>query len=77
MSSNTIIKDFNIFKYASSSLLPGPVFLKIDKLRLQRVKKRFHNGIVVTITRRVHALDKTMLFHKITKSITGILCSTI
>ena len=41
------------------------------------MEKRFHYSIVVTIARRTHALNKTILLHQIPKGITGILGSPI
>jgi len=77
MSSNKIIENFNIFEYAPASLLSGLILLKINKLCLLGMGKRFHEDIVVTIPRRTHALKKTIFLHQFLKSITGISGSTI
>ena len=37
------------------------------------MEERFHQGVVIAIPRRTHALNETMLLHKLSKSITGIL----
>ena len=77
VSFNTIIKYFNIFKDTSASLLHCFVFLKINEIRLWCVGKRSHKGVVVTISWWTHALNRTVLFYKIHKSIVGILRSPI
>jgi hypothetical protein len=77
VSSDTVVKDFDVFKNTPSGLLPGLIFLEIDQLRFQRVEERFHQGIVITIARRAHTLNQTIPSQQVTKSITGILGSSI
>ena len=46
MVSNTIIKDFNIFKNDSSSLLSGTKTIMMQTFSFKRTKEAFHRRIV-------------------------------
>jgi hypothetical protein len=56
MPPDTIIKDFNIFEYALPGFCPGSVSFKINGFRFERMKERFHHGVIIAIARGAHAL---------------------
>ena len=68
MSSNTIIKDFNIFKYASLGLLSGLIFLKVEaqerSLIIDTLKLTGGNQ---TKAAKVLGTTKRIIQYKITK----------
>jgi len=77
MSPDSVIKYLDVFKDAPPSLPPALILLKISEFRLQRVKERFHDGIVITAATRAHAWHKTVLMQKVLKRITGVLSPPI
>ena len=61
MSADSIVVDFNVFKYNTSHFLSRLKSLTMDSLDLQRVEETLSEGIIVTITRAAHAANKAVL----------------
>ena len=56
MPPNPVVKDLDVFENTLPSFCSGPIFRKINDLRFERVKERFHDSVIIAIAFAAHAL---------------------
>jgi hypothetical protein len=61
MDPNAIIEHLDVFENATARFLATAVGLVVDQLGLEGAEEALHQGIVIAISGRTHALPKTVL----------------
>lgn len=77
MSSNFVVKNFNVLKDACFSLLFCKKTLLINQFSFQGAKERFCDGVVVTVAFTAHTLDKLKFVQQFFETRTCILSASI